>query len=54
VVDGDDDRGHPHFYCDARTVIDLFAGFDVLRLAQVEQRKPGSWHWHLLAEKMAR
>lgn len=51
VVDGDDDKGHPHFYCDARGVTELFGAFDVLSLAEVEHRKPGSWHWHLLAER---
>ncbi len=52
VVDGDPDKGHPHFYCDARGVIELYAGLEVLSLAQVEHHKPGSWHWHLLAERI--
>jgi tellurite methyltransferase len=53
VIDGDDDKGHPHFYCDAGELAALFAEFEVLSLKQVEHRRPGSWHWHLLAEKEA-
>ena len=29
----------------------LFAGFELLSLTQEEQRRPGSWHWHILAER---
>jgi tellurite methyltransferase len=28
-----------------------FAGFEPLSLAQEEQRRRGSWHWHILAER---
>lgn len=51
VIDGDDDKGHPHFYCDWRGLAELYTGFEVMSLAEVEHRKPGSWHWHLLAER---
>jgi hypothetical protein len=27
----------------------LFAGFELLSLTKEEQRRPGSWHWHILA-----
>ncbi len=50
VVDGDE-RGHPHFYCDAATLVALFAGFELLSLKQRQHRKPGSWHWHISAER---
>jgi tellurite methyltransferase len=50
VVDGSE-RGHPHFYCDAATLVALFAGFELLSLKQRQQRKPGSWHWHIIAER---
>ncbi|WP_119459002.1 class I SAM-dependent methyltransferase [Rhodospirillaceae bacterium SYSU D60014] len=53
VIDGDNDKGHPHFYCDAGELAALFAEFEVLSLKQVEHRRPGSWHWHLLAEKVS-
>ena len=29
----------------------LFAGFELLSLTQEEQRRPGSWHWHILVER---
>ena len=50
VVDGAE-RGHPHFYCDAATLVVLFAGFELLSLKQQLQLKPGSWHWHIIAER---
>jgi tellurite methyltransferase len=51
VVDGAEERGHPHCYCDAATLVALFAGFELLSLKQQLQRKPGSWHWHIIAER---
>ena len=42
VRDGAEERGHPHFYCDAVTLVALFAGFELLSLKQQLQRKPGS------------
>lgn len=50
VIDGSE-RGHPHFYCDAVTLVALFAGFELLSLKQQQHRKPGSWHWHVVAER---
>jgi tellurite methyltransferase len=50
VVD-DSERGHPHFYCDAATLVTLSAGFELLSLKQQQHRKPGSWHWHIIAER---
>jgi SAM-dependent methyltransferase len=51
VVDGAEERGHPHFYCDAATLVALFAGFELVSLQQRQHRQPGSWHWHVLAER---
>ena len=45
------ERAHPHFYCDAAGLVALFAGFELLSLTQREHRKPGSWHWHVVAER---
>jgi tellurite methyltransferase len=53
VSDGpDEERNHPHFYCDAAMLVALFSGFELLSLVQAEQNKPGSWHWHLVAERL--
>ena len=29
----------------------LFAGFELLSLKQQQHRQPGSWHWHIIAER---
>ena len=50
-VDGAEDRGHAHVYCDATTLVELFADFELLSRKQQQQRKPGSWHWHFIAER---
>ena len=53
VIDGpDEERNHPHFYCNAATLVGLFSGFDLLSLSQDVQKKPGSWHWHIVAERL--
>jgi len=44
-------RSHPHFFCDAATLVALLCGFELLALTQREHRQPRSWHWHVLAER---
>lgn len=51
-VEDNEDRGHPHFYCDAATVVALFIGFEILKLGQHIKRRPGSWHWNIIAERL--
>ena len=51
VLAGESDKVHPHFYCGAHELMDLFGGFEPLRLEDRLHAKPGSWHWHLLAER---
>lgn len=46
----DGDKNHPHFYCDAAEIVDLFKGFDIISLVDREQRGPRSQHWHIVAE----
>ena len=50
-IRGSDAKAHPHYYCDLASLAALFAGFELLSLTQEEQRRPGSWHWHILAER---
>jgi tellurite methyltransferase len=50
-IRGSDAKAHPHYYCDLGGLLALFVGFEVLSLTQEEQRRPGSWHWHILAER---
>ena len=46
------DTESEHRICrDATTLVALFAGFEFLSLKQQQQRKPGSWHWHIIAER---
>lgn len=52
VRDGEDDKDHPHFYCNARELVELFAGFELTALEDQQQSKPGSWHWHMIAERL--
>lgn len=52
VVDGESDKAHPHFYCDARELLDLHPRFEPLRLSDREHAQPSSWHWHLTAERL--
>jgi tellurite methyltransferase len=52
VIDGAEERGHPHFYCDAPVLVSLFSGFELLSLSQSQQKKPGSWHWNIVAERL--
>jgi SAM-dependent methyltransferase len=52
VIDGIDDKSHPHFYCDAAGIVARFHGFTLLSLADRPHARPGSWHWHLLAERV--
>ncbi len=51
VNDAIEERAHPHCYCDAAGLVALFAGFELLSLVQRLHKKPGSWHWHILAER---
>jgi SAM-dependent methyltransferase len=50
---GDAEERGPHFYCRAAELIALFEGFEMLALSDQVHRTPGSWHWHLLAERLA-
>jgi len=47
------DKGHPHFYCNAREALALLSGFECLRLEDREHKSPGSgsWHWHVVCER---
>lgn len=49
----DEDKDHPHFYCDAAGLVGLFGAFEPLSLLDREHGMPGSghWHWHLVAER---
>lgn len=50
VDDAEDDKVHPHYYCDAATLLRLHPGFEVLELVDREQT-PGNYHWEFLFER---
>jgi 2-polyprenyl-3-methyl-5-hydroxy-6-metoxy-1,4-benzoquinol methylase len=52
IIDEQSDKAHPHFYCDARGVVEIFSGFELLSLVDREHSKPASWHWHLVATRL--
>jgi 2-polyprenyl-3-methyl-5-hydroxy-6-metoxy-1,4-benzoquinol methylase len=53
VFDGPGDKVHPHFFCNAADLIALMPEFEVFTLFDRPHDKPGSWHWHFLAERLA-
>lgn len=52
IFDGEGDKVHPHYFCNAARLLALLDGFEVMRLEDREHDSPGSWHWHLLAERL--
>lgn len=46
------DKIHPHYFCSAAELLALFSGFEPLSLTDQEHEKPGSWHWHLVMERL--
>ncbi len=51
VIDAISDKAHPHFYCDAQTLVGIFKSFELWSLADREHRQPGTYHWHLVAQR---
>lgn len=46
------DKMHPHYFCSAAELIALFSGFEVLGLKDLEHETPGSFHWHMIMERL--
>lgn len=53
VFEGPGDKVHPHYFCTAPELLSLLWGFEIFTLYDRPHEKPGSWHWHLLAERLA-
>jgi 2-polyprenyl-3-methyl-5-hydroxy-6-metoxy-1,4-benzoquinol methylase len=53
VFEGPGDKIHPHYFCSAQDLLSLMWGFEIFTLFDRPHEKPGSWHWHLLAERLA-
>lgn len=52
VLVDDEDRGHPHYYCNARELVGLFSGFEPLSIVDRSHSSPNTWHWHIVAERL--
>lgn len=54
VFDGDpsSDKIHPHYFCNAAELLSLFQGFEASWLEDRPHEKPGSYHWHLIMERL--
>jgi tellurite methyltransferase len=52
VNDEEDEKKHAHFYCNALELAELLHDFEILSLCQKKQLKPGSYHWHVVAERL--
>jgi SAM-dependent methyltransferase len=50
-----DDKGHPHCYVNASDMASYLwdTGMELTQLHHREHEKPGSYHWHLVAERRA-
>ncbi|MDY6860070.1 MAG: class I SAM-dependent methyltransferase [Pseudomonadota bacterium] len=52
VFEGGGDKRHPHYFCTGRELAELFGAFEFWRLEDREHDTPGSFHWHLLMERL--
>ena len=48
---GEGDKAHPHFYCDRTDLASLLSAFELRSLADRNHGGPGTYHWHLVAER---
>ena len=48
----DEEKSHPHFYCNAEELLSLFRDVKIISLHLCEQKRPGSFHWNFVAEKL--
>ena len=53
VFEGPGDKVHPHYFCTAPDLLALMPEFEVFTLYDLQHDKPGTWHWHFLAERLA-
>lgn len=52
ILPGETDKDHPHFYCNAAELVALFDGFELMYLEDREHSRAGSWHWHMIAQRL--
>jgi tellurite methyltransferase len=49
VIAEEKEKSYPHHYFDREEIHRYLKGFALLECADVEHRRPGSFHWHVLA-----
>jgi len=54
IIDSEDEKGHPHFYCNAAELVELLSSFELISLIDKKHKKPDSFHWHFIAESLDR
>jgi SAM-dependent methyltransferase len=52
VFDAEGDKVHPHYFCSAAELLALMPKFEVLSMFDAPHEAPGSWHWHVIAERI--
>jgi tellurite methyltransferase len=52
VIHGHEEKSYPHHYFDRGEVEAFLAGFTLLECEDVPGRRPGSYHWHILARRL--
>ena len=52
IIDDDDEKQHPHYYCGNTELEKLLTGFAIFSVQHREHNKSGSYHWHFIAEKL--
>ena len=45
-------EGHPHFFCNASGLAELFAEFDLIRLVDCTNQATETNHWHFLVKRI--
>ena len=51
-ADEGSDKVHPHHFCNAADIVELFQGFEIVSLVDREQAGlAATYHWHLVAER---
>ena len=51
VADEVGEKAHPHFYCNAAELLDLFGGFQPWIIEDLDLKRPGAQHWHIVMER---
>jgi len=54
VIPEEKEKSHPHHYFDTEEINRCLSGFTLLKCEDIEQFRPGSFHWHILARLVSK